>query len=859
MLSAEQKRKLSELLPTGQVITNPGALVTYRWDAGLDHGRPDCVALPDSASDAQRLVSWAQQQGLPLTGRGSGTGYTGGSVPIQGGLVVGFSRMQAILEIDQDSRQATVQPGVINAHLQKHLSSLDLAYPPDPASHSVCTLGGNIAENAGGPHCLKYGVTSNYILGLEAVLADGSLVRFGGKALDPPEYDFCGLLTGSEGTLALITQATLLLRRPPLAVKALTASFESVATAGRAVSAVIAAGLLPGTIEMMDGGMIAIVEEFLHTEIAPGAGALLIFDVDGYQDSLDSQLSEITDILLPFHPLEIKTANTPAERDLLWRGRRSAAAAVARLSPNELVLDVSLPRSRLAEALTSINQIGADHGFRVGYLAHAGDGNLHPNVLCDLSRPGELERVYQAGGEILELCARLGGSIAGEHGVGVEKREYLTCMYQPGEIAAMLEVKEVFDPHKILNPGKIFPENLPQPQEQIKSTTPLPTGMLMPTSAAEAAEMLAALQAAGQKAYCSGNASKWQGQPLGGTLLSSLGLAEIMEISRQDFYIRVGAGTRLDELQAELGRQGFWVPIASPWPQGTIGGILSARANAPLRTMYGGLSDVLLAVQVALPGGRLLRFGKPLVKDVAGYAMSKLFIGSFGTLGLITEATLKVLPRPRAQVSLLVGVPEAATGAAWGLEVLRQARNCAGLILLTGPVEGWQSNQPALVLTFEGHPADLRVELAEIRRRLQALGAAQVFENESLTATKHWEQALSPAGYVLRAGLPPGKLPQFLSHSEAGGASIPIIVDIANGQLYYPQADLVADGAQTRLGELRSALLPHGGHAVLFSGPRRWLGQIQAWGEHREARALMVRLKERWDPAKILNPGEFNL
>ena len=857
MLSAEQKQSLSSLLPPGQVIIGPASLVAYRWDAGLDHGHPLGVALPESAADVQRLASWAQEQGLPLIGRGSGTGYTGGAVAIHGGLVVAFSRMQAILEVDVDSRQATVQPGLINAHLQNHLSNLNLTYPPDPASHTVCTLGGNIAENAGGPHCLKYGVTSNYVLGLEAVLADGSLLRFGGAALDPPEYDFCSLVTGSEGTLALVTEATLLLRRPPPAVKTLTASFDSVARAGKAVTAVIAAGLLPATIEMMDGRMIAIIEEFLQTEIAPGAGALLIFDVDGYPESLDGQLAEIAQVLLPFQPLEIKTASTSAERDLLWRGRRSAAAAVARLAPNELVLDVSLPRSRLAEALSGINRLSAEHGFRVGYLAHAGDGNLHPNLLCDLSQPGELERVHQAGGQILRLCASLGGSIAGEHGVGVEKREYLPAMYSPGEIAAMLEVKQVFDPHGLLNPGKVFPVDSPPPQPPANTQSSLPDGALTPTRAAEAAEMLAALQQAGQATFISGGSSQWRLEPPEGRLLSTRSLVGISELSREDFYLRAQAGTHLEELRAELSALGLWVSLASPWPEATLGGILSARLHSPLRLLYGGISDALLAVQVALPDGRLLRFGKALVKDVAGYAMSKLFVGAYGSLGLLTEVTLKVLPKPPGQVSLLACASDMLSGVAWGLAILRQARNCAGLILLGGQENGCASGQPRLVFTAQGQPADLRVELQEVRGILQNCGAGQIEESASIGAVDLWAQALRPAGCALRAGIASGKLPSYLARLQPELQEAPYVIDIANGQVYCPDDATHRDTAENRLTSLRRLGQPFGAHAVLLAGPRRWVSQIDAWGEPPQAQALMRQLKSKWDPANALNPGEF--
>jgi len=905
-MPAFQTKSLSPLFHPSQLVVDRAGLKAYEQDAGLECGHPQAVVLPVNAQDVQRIVIWAIENQTPLVGRGSGTGFTGGAVAMLGGVIVAFSRMAAILEIDQDSRQALVQPGVINQDLLRRLAPLNLVYPPDPASMSVCTLGGNIAENAGGPHCLKYGLTSNYILGLQVVLADGQLIWLGGEALDYPEYDFASLVTGSEGTLALVTQAVLGLRRPPQAVQALTACFTTVELAGQAVSAVIAGGLLPATIEMMDGSMVRIVEEYLHAGFPTQAGAMLIMDVDGYPQSLEAQLAKITTILQRFNPIEIKVAHTAEEREVLWKGRRSAAAAIARITPTDYGLDVSVPRSRLAEALSQINAISARHGFPVTYLAHAGDGNLHPSLLFDLSQPGEMERILQASKEILALCARLGGSIGAEHGIGFEKREELAMMYGTAELGAMLEVKQVFDPQRLLNPGKIFPEqielagewkspleheasllkpvgegrlggvvgavstaDLAAPQDEGDSVGAVSTTKsLTPQTAIEAAQALRELQAAQQPVYITGGGTKWRHNPPAGVVLSTTGLTGILELSVADLYVIVQSGTPVQELQAELAAAGFWLPLANPWWQATVGGLLSANINAPLRLSYGAVRDQLLALQVALPDGRLLRFGRPLVKDVAGYNMSKIFVGAYGSLGLLTELTLRLAPLPLSRRSLQVPVNDLVQGIAWGKAILQQAVISSGVVLAPQPAE--REARYALIYTAEGHPADVRAELAIIRRVLLDSGASSIEETDAISATGEWERFLAQSpvdsrqSFLARVGVPPSSLTELLplpspfrEEKEEGGMREVVFLDLAHGMLYVHAHGADEFQAQQLLAGLRSIAEPLGGYALMMASPRHWLSSSIAWGEKRPAADLMRRLKLRWDPAGILNRGEF--
>ena len=821
-------------------------------------GTPEAVILPASASDVQDLMIWSKKHAIPIIGRGAGTGYTGGAVASCGGMVVAFSRMNKILEVDEVGMQARVQPGVVNLELQRHIAPLNLSYPPDPASYTVCTIGGNIAENAGGPHCLKYGVTRNYILGIEAVLADGSRIRFGGKSLDQPEYDFISLITGSEGTLALITEAILQLCRLPQNVKALTASFETVEQAGKAVSAMIGSGYLPSTIEFMDNSMIRLVESLLQAGLPTQAGAMLIMDVEGYQESLDPQLDEIAAIIQQLGASDVKVARSDSEREKLWSGRRNIGGAIARISPNEYLLDVCVPRSRLAEALTAITQISEKNGFQVTFLAHIGDGNLHPTLLCDFSIAGQAEHAQEVGGEILRLCAQMGGSIGGEHGIGIEKREYLTSMYSHEEIGSMLEIKEIFDPDRRLNPGKIFPEDSQPEVFSERMVISPPASPWMPVTAIEAADIFRHNQSKSKQTYIRGGGSQWRGDLSQKDYLFTTGLTGIIKLAPDDLYVNVLAGTPLRELQSALAEKGFWLPVANPWQSSTIGGLIAANLNGSQRRHYGCIRELVLAVQAAFPDGRLLRFGRPLVKDVAGYNMAKLFVGSFGTLGLLTEVTLKINPLPRSRRSLVASLQDLQKGLQLAFLGMRSSLIGSGLVLVRSSKMDDNESEYSLIFTAEGHPMDVDAELSVIRRLWVDQGGCQPEETDQITATSAWEKRLSSGEWTTRIGVPSGCLPKFLERTEKISVCRPSLIDIPNGLLYSVSMERDAGQASQALDHWRKETKDYQGYAIMMAGPRDWLTLIDAWGEPQESQDLMRRLKHRWDPARIINPGEFN-
>lgn len=443
-----------------RVLSSGMDLALYSYDASVDKAKPDVVVLPNSTEEVSKVMAFAFKEKIPILGRGSGTNLTGGTIPVKGGIVVHFSRMNRILEIDIPNRTATVQPGVITLDLQTAVLKKGFVYQPDPASQKVSTIGGNIAENAGGPHCLKYGVTSNHILGLEIVLNDGTVVWTGGKSRDNPGYDITGLFVGCEGTLGLVTQAILKLERAPEAVKTMLAIFDTIQDGANTVSAIIAEGIVPATLEMMDSTVMRAVEESAKVGYPMDAAAVLIIELDGMPEGMEEKALKIIGICKQNNVREVKLAKDDAEREGLWAGRKGAFGAMGRLAPSYLCCDGTVPRTKLPEVLSQVMDIGKKYNIVIGNVFHAGDGNLHPLILFDERKPGETEKVLKASSEILKLCADAGGTISGEHGVGLEKLKETSLIFCESDLAFGRAIKKVFDPEDIVNPGKMMPETV---------------------------------------------------------------------------------------------------------------------------------------------------------------------------------------------------------------------------------------------------------------------------------------------------------------------------------------------------------------------------------------------------------------
>ena len=438
-------------------IWRPEEIRTYECD-GLTsfRARPGVVVLPATREEVSAVVRLAYEAGLPVVPRGSGTGLSGGALPVPGGVLLGLSRMKRILEIDFDNELMRVEPGVINLEISKRLAPRGYYYAPDPSSQQVCTIGGNVAENSGGAHCLKYGFTTNHVLGATVVLHDGQIVELGGAVADPIGYDLRGALVGSEGTLGVVVEVVLRILRKPEATRTFFATFPSTDEAGNAVSLIIAAGIVPAAIEMMDRLAIAAIKAATGVDW-PDVGAALLMDVDGPIAEVEHTAAESNRLAREAGAIEIRVPRDAAERDTMWRGRKSAFAAVGRISPNYVVQDGVIPRSEIAKVLRDIERLASERGLRIANVFHAGDGNLHPLVLYDAAIPGQEELAERTAGDILKICVASGGSITGEHGVGADKAIYMGEMFSEDDLATMQLLRCAFDPEVRMNPGKVFP------------------------------------------------------------------------------------------------------------------------------------------------------------------------------------------------------------------------------------------------------------------------------------------------------------------------------------------------------------------------------------------------------------------
>jgi glycolate oxidase len=433
-------------------------LRTYESDGSIDVGHPDAVVLVGSRDEVVEVVRLARRYGRPIVPRGAGTGLSGGAILSQGGIAIGFSRMRRIKHIDALNQRAVCEPGVVNLDLTRAAAPHGLYYAPDPSSQAACTLGGNVAENSGGAHCLAYGVTTNHVLALELVLASGDVVRVGGAALDTPGYDLTGLVVGSEGTFAIVTEVTVRLMRLQEGVRTLLATFDTMDDASRATSAIVAAGIIPAALEMMDRLTIEALQRAGHQGLPSGAQAVLLVELEGMPEGLQEQTAAVQELLLECGAAEIRAAQDAAERDRLWKARKGALGALGQIKPNYYLQDGVIPRSRLLEVLRTVSEVSERYGLPIANVFHAGDGNLHPCIVFDQRVHGETEKVVAAGADILRKCVELGGTLSGEHGIGLEKQAYMSWIFSPADFAAMHGAKRAFDPQGSLNPGKIFPQ-----------------------------------------------------------------------------------------------------------------------------------------------------------------------------------------------------------------------------------------------------------------------------------------------------------------------------------------------------------------------------------------------------------------
>ena len=449
--------ELRQIVGKANVLDSSVDLQLYQYDAYLEERRPNAVVFVHSTDEVSGVVKTCNKFGVPFVPRGGGTNLSGGTIPFKGGVVIEMIRMNRLLEVDRANLRARVQPGLFNLELGNLLAPFGYQYLPDPASQKAATLGGNVAENSGGPHCFKYGVTTNHVLGLTVVLPDGQVAKIGGKAPDTPGYDLPGVFVGSEGTLGICTEVVVRIVRLAEGVKTLLAIYDSIEEGSETVSAIVAAGMVPATLEMMDQLVIKAVEESIHCGFPLDCATVLIIEVDGLKDDLEVQTQAIVDLCKAHGAREVRVAKNDAERAALWAGRRGAFGAVARLTPSYLVCDGTVPRTALPKVLRKVAEVGKKYNLQIPNVFHAGDGNLHPLILFDWRDAEQKARVMKAGMEILQLCVEMGGTISGEHGVGLEKMDAMRLVFTEADIRSQVLVKQAFDPRNLANPGKMFP------------------------------------------------------------------------------------------------------------------------------------------------------------------------------------------------------------------------------------------------------------------------------------------------------------------------------------------------------------------------------------------------------------------
>ncbi|HKO98321.1 MAG TPA: FAD-linked oxidase C-terminal domain-containing protein [Pyrinomonadaceae bacterium] len=698
---------LQAIVGRANVLSKPDELLVYECD-GLPHHKylPRAVVFPSSTEEASEVMRALSQAGVPFTPRGAGTGLSGGALALNRGVVVELARMRQILKIDEVNRLAVVQPGVVNSHVSRAVAHLGLHYVPDPSSQPTCTIGGNIAENAGGIHCLKYGTTTDHVLGLRVVLSNGEIVDFGSRGPEQPGYDLTGVFIGSEGTFGIATEATLRLVPIPPAVRTLLAEFADVNKASHAVSAIIAAGVMPAALEMMDKEIIRAVEASVFAAgLSLDIGAALLIELDGLEAGIDDEADYVKSICLAHGARSCRSARDEAERKKLWAARKGAFGAVGRISPDSMIQDAVVPRSRLPEVLGEAYRISGKYELRLANVFHAGDGNLHPLICFDSRSPEQVRRVKEAGRELMEVCVRAGGSITGEHGVGLDKRDLLSLIFSEADMDAMLRVRSAFDPSGLCNPGKTIPllrgcgegravataetqtvnptiasdamisndrsndgpaatipqvfarkhissESISNQLRQIVDDNKIseePILLAKPESVAQVCEVMKLAASEGWRVAPAG-AGTWLGVGRNQEIdlvVSTGNLNRIIDHEPADLVAFAEAGVTLNDFNAGLKLSRQWLPL-DPIDDGraTIGGVVATGLGGAQTFGYGLPRRHVIGMKVVLADGSLIKVGGRVVKNVAGYDLCKLFTGSYGTLGLIAEINFKLRPLP---------------------------------------------------------------------------------------------------------------------------------------------------------------------------------------------------------------------
>jgi len=857
-------QELETIVGKSNVSVTTTGIELYSYDASLVKGNPGIVVFPANTQEVSKIVIAANKAGVDFIPRGFGTNLSGGTISITKGLVICMSRFNKILNIFPESRYAVVQPGVTNFEVQQALAKVNAFYPPDPASQKVATLGGNAGENSGGPLCLKYGVTSNYILGMEVVLADGEILCIGGPALDPPGFDLRGLMVGSEGALGITTELTLRILPKTQTVITMLAVYDDIQAAAQSVSKIISAGIIPNTLEMMDTTVIEAVEANAPCGYPTDAAAVLIIEVEGLIVGLKEQAGKIKEICMNTGCRDIKTAGNQDERDRLWQGRRGAFGAIARLAPNYLVNDACVPRTNLPQALEQVKNIAGNYGCRVGNVFHAGDGNLHPLLLFDSRNTEELELVHKAGWDIMKACVELGGTISGEHGIGREKQAAMRMIFSGDDLNTQQALKLSFDPQNRLNPNKVIP--IPEtPGQLLEPGEPTILKRLGGASAKGVADAMATIRAvkdAGKSVIVTGaNTFGHYGNldKEGSTPVSTFAMTEVIEYDSSNQYITVGAGMPWLELQKILGENNQWLPIRPPFFAGksTIGSLAAMGVSGPERMYYGAPRDFALGLQYIDAQGRIISTGGKVVKNVAGYDMTRLMIGSNGAMGMICEITWRISTMPElCRAVSAKGDLKACFDAA--LKLMKS--NLFPAFIAAVPAGDMSGQLPGIwkiVVGFEGLSmvVDHQVEICQALLSGFTLKGEEAFNYDIVDGCFKGEfSKIARAPYTLKACVSTEQMLDLINDIQSQERPFKWFLDFGCGRIFASLNSLDKEhwSSMTRTAMTRN------GHVQLEKSPESFRRKHDVFGGvPRTEWPMMHKIKKALDSGSVFVPGRL--
>lgn len=920
---------LGDVVGRNGVLADPAELMVYECDGLPQHKiLPRAVVFPRSTAELSGVVRALTAANVSFAPRGAGTGLSGGALARDRGVVIELARMRRLLEIDPENRLARVETGFVNAHLSRVAAPHNLYYAPDPSSQVTCTIGGNIAENAGGIHCLKYGMTVDHVLAARVVMPDGEIVDLCGE--QAVGYDLLGLFIGSEGTFGIATEATLRLTPLPPAVRTLLADFTDVDQASRAVSAIIAAGLVPAALEMVDGATIRAVEASVFAAGLPlDAEAALLIELDGLEAGLDAEAAQAEEMCRTYGARSVRRASDEYERKKLWAARKGAFGAMGRIAPDIMLQDAVVPRSRLPEVLAATYRTGARLGLKMANVFHAGDGNLHPFICFDSRDPEQVKRVKEAGREIMETCVRAGGTITGEHGVGLDKSEYLPLIFSDDDLEIMLRVRAAFDPRGLCNPGKVIPtlrscgeaRGAAQKANALFSaqdTAPhisSPTPLLVPEIAAassvrsvvlpkthdartllatvlpesclavaedgsplavtvcsieEAREVLRVARTESWRVGIEG-AGSWKRSDAAQqatVILKTTALAQLVEHEPADLVATAQVGLSLMDFNRALGRAQQWLPLDPPAAgRATLGGVAATGLGGAQAFGYGLPRSHVIGMRVLLADGRLIKAGGRVVKNVAGYDLCKLFVGSYGTLGMITELTFKLRPRPARETSVVICSPRPERLCEIARSILDGRYLLPVAIELLSPLAAVEtsatlssSSDFALAVRFAGTAQATEYQtdiLRGIAQQTADLSALEIIEDDEALwrALTDLSVLSQEAALQWRAQVRPSSLPELialLNQETAPARHLTWHAGLGDGRLRVAiEAHKDHDDLRGWVKTWRRAIAKAKGPLIIEAAPAGWNEAASVKSNAHATVPLLKRIKHQIDPENI--------